>query len=111
MIDLKRTQKDIQKVQNELNNLKGLAQQSAQRALFDASLKFQEISDPSVPVVTGNLKSSSYREKLKNTVKYGKNTDYAHRNERLRGWFTTPLQNNQSQLKEFVEERFKNYFF
>lgn len=111
MIDLKRTQKDIKKVQNELNNLKGLAEQSAQRALFETSIKFQEISDPLVPVVTGDLQSSSYRKRLKNTVKYGKDTDYAHRNERLRGWFTTPLQKNQSQLKEFVEERFKNYFF
>lgn len=110
-VDLTQTKKDIQKVQKELDNLKGLSEQSTQRALFDTSLKFEEVSNPLVPVVTGNLKSSSYREKLKGTVKYGKNTDYAHRNEQLRHWFTRPLENNRSQLRDFLEERFKNYFF
>lgn len=110
-VDLTQTRKDIKRVQKELDNLKGLAEQSTKGALFDTSLKFEEVSNPLVPVVTGNLKSSSYREKLNDTVKYGKNTAYAHRNERLRHWFTRPLENNQTQLRDFLKERFKFYFF
>lgn len=103
--------KDIAKVQKNLESMKGEVDKARQRALMDTAIKFSEISEPYIPVVTGLLKSSKGYESKKGQVDYSLNTVYAASVEERRGYFRTPLISNTNQLTQFYTERFNNYFY
>jgi len=111
MLNEARLAKDIAKVQKNLENIKGDIKKARQKALFDTAIKFSDISEPYIPVVTGLLKSSKGYDAKVGEVTYSLNTTYAAKVEERRGYFTIPFQKNADNLQDFFEERFNSYFY
>lgn len=109
-INTQALERDIKNVQKELEKIKGDVEKAQQRALFDTAVKFSELSEPYIPVVTGFLKSSKGYDIKTNQVDYSLNTTYASKVEARRGYFRTPLAENESPLQDFFAERFETYF-
>ena len=110
-INERKLQASIAKVQKNLELIKDDAEKAKNRALFDVGLKFFEISEPYIPVITGLLKSSKNIASSNNKVEVSLNTKYAAKVHDRRQYFATPLNSNSDNLQKFYEERFNAYFF
>jgi len=119
--------KGIETVRSNLKNVQTtLVEYAFNLALSDLGNKIQEISEPHVPVDKGLLKSSFTVEKINGKWVCGYNEEYAmyiHQGIREDGtreiqnrpgggksfFLSQPVQDNKTQLLEFLQERFDFY--
>ena len=113
-LDTQKLERDIAKVQKNLDVLKGDAQSASRKAIIDTTNKIQEVIEPRVPVVTGLLKSSFARYLKSNYfAEVGYNTVFGVKVNyfgKSKAYFTDPFDANQKNFTDFFEERFNNYY-
>lgn len=112
-------------IQSSINSTKFIdAVQDAQmQAGWDLLEKILDITEPSIPVDSGRMKSSSTVQKIVNQLLAGYNTEYAwlnhqgidrngnkiNRNSGKDRWLARTIEANRTQLLDFYNERHEKY--